>query len=194
MNCIRIITLVGCLLLCSCAGHNPVNARFHQYFDFSNVKSYSTFARNSDFIDFQNLSDSLRNHIELAIENALEQQGFQFAPPDNADLLVGYHLITHKPKELTAYNEGVKYCAPCLLTASGHKPKSLVMKPGSLIIDLIDPKTERSIWRSSISVNLKTQDNSQEQQSKIQIAVAQMLQLYPHDYQKKTSTATMENS
>ncbi|PCI59142.1 MAG: hypothetical protein COB35_12000 [Gammaproteobacteria bacterium] len=82
--------------------------------------------------------------------------------------------------ELKHYNRGVRYCAECLkLSNMDNKSITINTAPGALIIDLIDPKSKRSVWRSSYPVIVKEKENSQEIQQRIQRAVVEMIKQYP---------------
>jgi len=96
----------------------------------------------------------------------IEQQAY-FKKIDNSD-------------KLKNYNRGVNYCQACLkMSKDGRDNIKINTQPGALIIDLIDPKTKRSVWRSSYPVIIKEKENSQELQLKIQRAVTQMIKQYP---------------
>lgn len=82
--------------------------------------------------------------------------------------------------QLKKYNRGVNYCRACLkMSNDGRDNIKIDTQPGALIIDLIDPKTQRSVWRSSYPVVIKEKENSQKMQIKIQRAINQMINQYP---------------
>jgi len=59
-------------VLLSCSSSRPAFSKYQTSFNFSKVTSYALYNRNSDFTDFQNLSDATRNSIELAIEQGID--------------------------------------------------------------------------------------------------------------------------
>jgi len=183
---IRNITLfIGFLciftLLAGCTSSRSAITQFRTNFDFSQVDSYRFYDRNSDFSDFQNISDSTRNIIELAIEQVLDKNGFIYQIKDDADIIVTYHLIK-KNKELSEYNKGVGYCSYCLRGGEAQKnKKAFKLIPGSLILDIVNPKSKLSVWRSVYHLKIKTEkDNSQEVQLKIYQAIDAMINKYPY--------------
>jgi len=91
------------------------------------------------------------------------------------------HLgILDKSTNLKTYNQGVNYCRACLkMSKDGNDNIKIDTQPGALIIDLIDPKSERSVWRSSYPVVIKEKENSQEMQNKIERAISLMIKQYP---------------
>lgn len=178
------IRLLSCFILlttlASCSLSNVATTSFRGGFDFSIVESYSTYNRNSAFGDIQNLNDSTRNNIELAIEQGFDGNGFDYKTLQKADIVIAYHIINQNFNQLKLYNRHVKYCAYCLKAgqATGKELQSK-LSPGSLILDIIDSKNQRSVWRSVYPLNLKGKDNSREIQKKISDAVDSMLQDLP---------------
>ena len=166
------------LLLNACSSHS--DAVYQTSFNFANVKTYSIYQRNSTFTETQNLTDSRRNSLEIAIEKALEQQGFHYQEIDKADLVITYHVLNGKKNDYHDYNAEVRFCQHCLKASNWHNEGSgLKVKRGSLIIDLIDPIKKRSVWRSIAPLKLKDKDNSRVVNEKIQQEVMLMFQQYP---------------
>ena len=176
--------LLSCLVviinLIGCTSTNVATTSFRDSFDFSAVKTYSTYGRNSAFGDVQNMNDSTRNTIELAIEQGFDESGFRYNIAKNADIMIAYHVINRNLVEFDKYNKQVKYCGYCL---NGSDTSRLDLekkqRPGSLVLDIIDPKSQRSVWRSVYPLGFKDKDNSREMQEKISSAVDQMLKDYP---------------
>ncbi|WP_206485230.1 DUF4136 domain-containing protein [Thalassotalea sp. G2M2-11] len=168
-----------CLTMIACSSQRATHAKFSAYYDFSTVASYSTFARNSHFSDYQNISDTTRNSIELAIEQVLDAQGLQYQSSAQADVLISYHLI-NRMSELNRYNKGVQYCRPCLSQNTAEQGKvTFAMRPGSLLLDIVNKENHRAIWRSVYPLNFSEDDNSFEQQEKIYRAIEVMLSTLP---------------
>ena len=178
-------------MLSACSSSRPALSKFRSNFNFSQVSSYSFYDRNSDFSDFQNISDATRNSIELAIEQVLDKNGFEYQLPNSADVVVAYHLIKQNAKELNNYNKGVGYCSYCLRGGETQKgKKQWKIMPGSLIIDIVNPKNKRSVWRSVYHLNINAnKDNSKEAQLKIYQAIEAMMAKFP--YQQKPSNSKL---
>jgi hypothetical protein len=165
------------LSLAACSSSN--NAIYHNKFNFAAVKSYSIYHRDSDFTDTQSLSDTRRNSIEIAIEKHMEQRGFNYLPPESADIIVTYHSV-NKASDFKRYNKAVLFCQQCIQASNWHQGSDkLTISKSSLVIDLIDPKRKRSVWRSIQPLKIDDKDNSQEVNEKIYQAVHDMLVQYP---------------
>lgn len=167
-------------LLCACAGVKKAGVVYHDSFDFSAVKSYSLYERNSPFTETQNLIDTRRNAIEIAIERTMASKKLSYQLIDNADVIVTYHVFNGKRFEYRNYNEMVRFCTRCLrattwITEQQYPP----VKQGSLVVDLVDPKQKRSVWRSVFPLGLKPKENSADTQERIKLAISTMLAEFP---------------
>lgn len=167
-------------LLGACASNQKAGVVYHDSFDFSGVKSYSLYDRNSTFTDTQNLLDTRRNAIEIAIERTMANKKFSYQSPDNADVIVTYHVFNGKKNEYANYNKSIRFCASCLrATTWKTDQKYATVNRGSLVVDLVDPKQNRSVWRSVYPLGLKAKENSADTNDRIKQAVSTMLAEYP---------------
>jgi len=166
--------------LTACSSNKEVGVFYHSSFNFNQVKHYAMHQRNSEFSDLQNVSDITRNGIEIAVEREMDNKGFVYSELAQADLIINYHLFNHDALSFSAYNKSVRYCEHCLIANNWQKqPQPQRLTPGSLILDLVDPKTKRSVWRSFSQLNIKIKDNSQKVNEKVQQAIKAMLAKYP---------------
>ena len=178
---ILVFLFFGLSLLLSACSNQVATAKYRSSFNFSSLKNYSTYDRNSPFSEFQNISDTMRNSIEIAIEQALDEKGYQYQRVTGADVVVTYHLINHNNKELREYNKGIRYCQWCLKEGSEEvNSKHWQMNSGSLIIDFVDTKDNRSVWRSVYPLRIKEKDSSFEIQEKIVSAISSMMSKLPN--------------
>ncbi|OUR63562.1 hypothetical protein A9Q74_00310 [Colwellia sp. 39_35_sub15_T18] len=176
------------LLLNACSINEDAGVVYHDSFDFSAVQSYSLYDRNSAFSDTQSLLDSRRNAIEIAIERMMAKKNFSYTAPEQADVIVTYYLLNGSRSDYSNYNEVVHFCQYCLrATTWKTSNRYATATHGSLILDLVDPKKQRSVWRSVYPLNIKDKDNSAKSNEKIQQAVASMLAQYPTSNITRTS-------
>jgi hypothetical protein len=164
----------------ACSSIKNAGVAYHDSFDFSAVQSYSFYDRNSSFTEVQSLLDSRRNTIEMAIEKAMANQEFSYVEVEQADVIVAYHVLKGSRTDYSSYNKWVHFCPHCLRASAWIKDnKYSAATHGSLIVDIVDPKKKRSVWRSIYPLNIKGKDNSAKSNDKIQQAVATMLAQYP---------------
>ena len=168
------------ILLSACSSTHNFGVVYHERFDFSQVKNYSLYNRNSPFTDSQSLLDTHRNAIEISIESTMASLGFEYITLEKAGLIVTYFVVNGNSKEYARYNEVVKFCVHCLRASTWQSNQQPLKNPvGSLIVDLIDPKTQRSVWRSAYPLESDSKDNSAQLNAKIRQAVTVMLSQYP---------------
>jgi hypothetical protein len=164
-------------LLSACTPAKPL-LDYSDSFNFSAVRSYAMTARD-DMQDSEALiSDMTRNRIELAIEAELEAKGFKNAPRDKADVFVAYYVITQERQQVTQTERPVyrcRYCAPAWATDVQVRQYS----EGTLIIDVIDSKTDKAVWRGSTAGRINPKAEMEERKEQIRKAVALVLSGFP---------------
>lgn len=174
------ISIVLTVLLCACSSVKKAGVVYHDNFDFGKVKSFSLYGRNSTFSETQSLSDTQRNAIEIAIERSMAKKKFNYEKLEQAQLIVTYHVFSGKRNEYSKYNKEVHFCTLCLRASTWKtEQKYSPIKQGSLVLDLVDPKQKRSIWRGVYPLDLKVKENSAETNERIKQAISIMLAEYP---------------
>ncbi len=167
-------------MLSACSSIKKAGVVYQDSFGFSAVKSYSLYDRNSPFSETQSLLDTRRNAIEIAIERTMASKKFNYQSPDKADVIVSYYVFNGKWHEYANYNKMVRFCTQCLRATTWRTEQQYVaISQGSLVVDLIDPKQNRSVWRSVHPLGLKTKENSADTNDRIKLAVSTMLAQYP---------------
>jgi len=167
------------VLVSACSSiKNPVF--YYDKFDFSAVESYRFYDNNSPFVETLNIPYAQRSRIELAIEKELANQHLNYSEAGHVDIMVTYHLMKKSRKDYRKYNKFVRFCTHCLKanTWTGNGIPWQLYQDG-LIVDLVDPKTKRSIWRSIYPLEIDVKDNSKQRNQVIVDAVHNMLSQYP---------------
>ena len=168
------------IFLGACSSVQKAGVVYHDSFNFSLVKSYSLYDRNSAFSETQSLLDTRRNAIEIAIERTMAKNKFSYEVLDKADVIITYHVFNGKRDEFSKYNKAVHFCTHCLRATTWKTERQYSsISQGSLVLDLVDPKQNRSVWRSAYPLDLKDKENSAETNDRIIQAVSAMLAEYP---------------
>ena len=175
-----VAAIVLVIFLNACSSNKIAGVVYHDGFDFSLVKNYSLYGRNSAVIETQSLLDARRNAIEIAIERTMASKKFNYAELEQTDIIVTYYVFDGKHGDFSKYNEAVRFCTHCLRATTWQtERKYSSITQGSLVLDLVDPKKKRSVWRSVFPLDLKEKENSAEINDRIKFAVATMLAEYP---------------
>ena len=197
-----LLPVLAFALLASCASSPPQpTVDFKPDYDFSAVKTLG-FYHESGEVSGDNpipLSDMERDRIDLALENALKKKGYGWDEDGaEADLLVSWHLVTQDKTDVRTYETpsmGVGYgryggynrysmysCWGCSQTEVSVKNYT----EGTFIVDMIDPKLKKSVWRSVIQSRLKGEP--QHDQDKYNAAADRILADFPAAGSQPAST------
>jgi hypothetical protein len=173
---LRSLVLLSCaFLITSCTSAPPKPAvDYKQEYNFMQVKKIALY-KQSGQVSGDNplqLSDIQRDRIDTALTYALGNRGFQIVDDTSqADLLASWHLVTqHKTDvrtyETPAYGSSMGYsryggynrysrynCWSCAPTRTEVSVKNYTQ--GTFIVDMIDPKMNKSVWRGVTQSKLK---------------------------------------
>jgi hypothetical protein len=168
-----ILALAGAVLLTACASGPPKpQVDFKSDYDFSQVRKIA-FYDDSGLISGNNpipLSDMERDRIDLSLEHALRNKGYEMLPEKDADqaqLLISWTLVMNDKTDVRTYETpamGIGYsryggynrysmynCWGCTQTEVSVQNYT----EGTFIVDMIDPKLKKSVWRGLIQSRLK---------------------------------------
>ncbi|WOH37139.1 DUF4136 domain-containing protein [Thalassotalea fonticola] len=180
MLIIKKLTLLS-VIFCSATFLNGCSSSpetsFNEEFDFSSVKTYSLFPRESKFTELQDMSDFHRNRIELAVEKQMEKQDFSYSQFEQADVIISYFLVGKSLRELQKYNKGVKACLGCSDKEQAALNKEI--KTSMLVLDILDSEKKRSVFRGFTKLDLDVEDTSEENQQETIEAVQMILSKFP---------------
>jgi hypothetical protein len=77
--------------------------------------------------------------IRAALARGLAQKGLHEAPPESADFKVSYHVLQEHKVAVSDWGNGIY----------GWSPEVTAYTDGSLIVDFIDPTSNKVFWRGS---------------------------------------------
>ncbi len=161
------------MLLAACATTPPAPVvDFKPGYDFGAVRKIAFYDESGLVAGNQPLplSDMERDRIDSALEQALRAKGFEILErkdASQAQLLISWTLITDDKTQVRTYETpgmGMGYgrygrynrysmyncwgCAQTEVSVSNYTE-------GTFIVDMIDPKLQRSVWRGLIQSRLK---------------------------------------
>jgi hypothetical protein len=151
------------LLLCGCQTQAPMEVksgfgpgvdyqRFGSTFAWSSETNVGRDARRA-------LNPSLDELIRQTVTDDLVAHGYKLQPGEKADFLVNYGVVVR------SYGD------------TSWSP--VVYKEGSLIIDVLDGRTHRRVWRGSATARLNESNPPPTQKERIQEAVRRILEGFP---------------
>ena len=184
------------ILLAACASGPPKpTVDYKAGYNFSAVKKIA-FYRNSGEVSGDNplqLSDMQRDRIDEALSYALTNRGFQVVTDAaQADLLISWALDAQNKTDVRTweapsmglgyggyyggYNRYSAYnCWSCAPTRTEVSVQNYTQ--GTFIVDMIDPKLHKSVWRGVTRSRLKGRHN--EDQGKYNAAATAIFASFP---------------
>jgi hypothetical protein len=113
------------------------------------------------------------DQLQGAIEKALATKGYLRAPAGGqADLVIHYHANVNQRFNV---NEPDVNCTP-----GNCQPSVIEYEQGTLVLDVMDPKTNKIVWRGWAQDSLQgIIDNQDRLEQKVNEAVSKMMALFP---------------
>jgi hypothetical protein len=109
--------------------------------------------------------------VQADVEKELATRGFEKATSGTPELLIHYHASVYQKIDVNSADEQRGYCG-------GYKP--YVYEVGTLVLDLVDARTKRVVWRGSAQGMVEgIIDNQDWMEQKIDQAVTQLLATLP---------------
>ncbi len=127
---------------------------------------------------------SVRETVRTAVEQSLSAKGYEMADQQQADFLVAWFgAIEQKIKKenidhfYAPYGYGTLYRDPVL---NPESPRQILeYEEGTIIIDIVDPKTKRLIWRGSGSGRIKEDQPEQTALRNLNRSVTKIMEPFP---------------
>ena len=145
--------------------------------DFSRYRTFAWMPRAAAPPADQDTGDNaMDNQIYSFVEAQLERRGLTPAPSATADLLVTFRLIRNEGYDETNMPYGLGWRG--MYRASFHTSGDLYVR-GTLIVDVVDRKTNQLVWRGSAEGRLRPWTSYQEGVARAKDAVDKMFKDYP---------------
>ena len=188
---IRFSSLIGLFLtlaiLGACSSKPYVVTDYLSGYDFSTLKTYHVAEARQETKDEILISPFTFSHIHSVIDRELGQR-YQQPPADTKpDFLVNYHSVIEEKLDPGTYDRlygygyygrGYRYYYPAPLFY-GTTGSARVYNQGSLIVDIVDAKTEKPIWRGVSEKRLRSGLTPQEQREILTSAVVEIISKFP---------------
>ena len=111
--------------------------------------------------------------VQADVEKQLAIRGFEKMASGVPDVLIHYHASVSQRIDVNAVDRENGYCDQ----SDGCRP--YVYQEGTLLIDLVDTRTDRVVWRGWTGDTVDVIDNQHLMEQQIDKAVARILQRLP---------------
>lgn len=174
---LKVMTTGLLLFAYSCSPYIRVKYDYDQNLDFSGYHTYDWVTRPkghpADAREAMLKNDLLEQRIKSAVNKTLAEKGLSQVS-DSPDIFVAYH--TGVEDKIKVVNWGYTYPSHYW---GGRRVDVYQYEEGTLIIDFIDAKSKRLVWRASASATLSKRAKPEEMDKNIKRAVSKMLSPFP---------------
>lgn len=174
------------LLVAGCANKPYVATDYDTSYDFSALRTFAVADVQQDTKDNLLISPFTFSHIHNVVEQEFGQRYQQVANDEAADFIVNYHIVIEEKLDPGSYDRlygfgyygrGYRYFPSPLFYGTTGGPR--VYNQGSLIIDLVDAKTEKPIWRGVSEKRLRSGLQPVQQREILTNAVREIMAVFP---------------
>ena len=170
------VAVFSALALTACASTMSVSSHVERGLDFSRYRTWDwgpadTLPTGDPRLD---ANPFFKDHMQGAVEKGLASRGLGGPSSANPDLLLHYHAAVNQRLDVTSADTSRGYGYDGSGAAVGQ------YEAGTVVIDIVDARTKRVIWRGwaqdTIEGSLKSEDKMAKQ---IDEAVTRMLTQLP---------------
>lgn len=175
---------VAVLLLAACSSVT-VNTDYDPGADFAALKTYAWLARKAGATGDPRLDSTLlHERIRSAVEAQLAARGYEKVAVGRADFLVAYHTAIERKIDVDTIYRGYGYRSGAWGWGVGHETVVYEYDRGTLLLDVLDPKAHRLLWRGSASAIVSEQSTPEQRTKRVNEAVAKLLDRFPPEPRK----------
>jgi hypothetical protein len=162
------------LVLAGCATLN-VSSYIERGVDFAQFRTYNWGPPDTVSTGDPRLDNNpfFHERVYAAVEKELAARRFEKITTGTPDLLVHFHPSMNQRVEASALDQGYAYCS-----ADDCRPS--VYEAGTLVLDFVDPRTNKVVWRGWAEGSMDgVVENQDVMDAKLDKAVAQILERLP---------------
>jgi hypothetical protein len=116
-----------------------------------------------------------KDHVQGAVEKALTARGIVLSASGTPDLLIHYHANIRQRIDVNRIDRAYGYCP-----GTTCPPETIEYEAGTLVLDFIDARTNRLIWRGWAQKSIGDMLQDREKMARtIDEAVTRMLRRLP---------------
>jgi len=167
----------------------PINVRTSHdpTADFSKLERFA-WLRQTKTADDRVNDERLAKTVHQVVSEELATRGYVPAGSKPADFLVGYYAVLQRKSSLTtsgdAYSAGdesiwTEDYAPRMDPANDPAYYERVYDVGTLIIEIVHPKTKRLMWRGAANTEVNMKGPLKQRERQVRDAIRKMLDEFP---------------
>ena len=169
-------------LIVGCASSPTAVTDHDPSFNFAGVRNIYILPLDRQVSSVAAVSDIQAARMNEDISRVLSERGYKVVDAaQEADLLLSWHLVTQERTDVRTYNSASARYTSCWSCPSPHSTNVSVRQftQGTLIVDLIDPAGNRSVWRSIVEERLRDLSAEQAAEMRREVALAVFAEFPP---------------
>jgi hypothetical protein len=183
-----LLVAMSVLLLAGCSSQPQVETDHQADFDFSSLKTFEVAETKQNTQESILVSPFTLSHIQSALNGELAKRYQSAATGAKPDFTVSYHVVIeekldpHSYDSMYGYGYGYGYYGRGYYRPwpyYGYGTGVRVYNQGSLIIDIVDAKTGKPIWRGVSEKRLGRSMAPQQQREILSAAVTEVIAHFP---------------
>lgn len=189
-----LFTIIISIFISGCSSLS-LSTDYDKKIDFSNFKTYRWHDENEhNKASVEYLDHIMDQRIRSTIDNQLQSQNFTKARDGQVDFWVNYSIVVEDRADIRTYNNyngmypgygyygrGYGYYGGGFGMSYSSESNTQIThyKQGTLIIDIINPETDKLMWRGSADGRLPKGTDKKERDALIQEYVTRILSDFP---------------
>jgi hypothetical protein len=172
-------------MFAGCANKPYVETDYEAGYDFAALKTFGVAETKQDTKESLLVSPFTLSHIHQALEGELGKRYQKDSVESKPDFIVSYHIVVEEKIDPRSYNDlygfgwyGRGYYHPRPMFY-GVNSGVRTYNQGSLIIDIVDGKTNKPIWRGVSQKRLSKGMAPQNQREVLSMAVSEVMTQFP---------------
>jgi len=164
----RILKVAGAItlaaLFAACSSAPKVGTDYDPEFNFAGIKSYHMVEHNLSAQAGASGSSLTDQRATRAMIAEMQKRGISAASAEQADIILTFHIVTQDRTKVTSYNNSYAYRPYGYgggYYGAGNQIDVRQYTQGTLLVDLVDPKDKRIVWRGQASAVVKDRSNEE---------------------------------
>jgi hypothetical protein len=187
MKLLNVVALViGFSMIAGCTNKPYVETDHEVGYDFAALKAFSVAETKQETKDSLLVSPFTLSHIHQVLGDELGKRYQKESAESKPDFIVNYHVVVEEKIDPRSYNDlygygmyGRGYYYHPHPMYYGVNSGIRTYNQGSLIIDIIDGKTNKPIWRGVSQKRLSKGMAPQNQREVLSMAVSEVIAQFP---------------
>ncbi|MEZ9820450.1 DUF4136 domain-containing protein [Shewanella sp. 10N.286.45.A1] len=184
----KVLVIIAALALTACSSLKT-SSDYDPGVNFADVKTYAWVEKKTDKTAYH-LDGLMDQRIRSAVNDQLQLKGLSLVDADKADVLVNYLTKVDKKINVDTFNSNYGYnpyygAGWGRGMGMGHTQTTVrEYEVGTLIVDLVDTKSGKLMWRGSVADTVRDKDTPEERIEVVNTAIGALLQTYPPQPEK----------